>query len=165
MQGNGMGFNWKGLYTVSLLDAHAAWRERANELSPSLKLSMFVAEYFLRHYRGRYYAKAQNLARRLRAAYDAALERHDLLLMPTLPIKATPLPAPDAPLAEVIQRAFEMIANTAPFDATGHPAMSLPCGMSDGLPVGMMLIGRHFDEPTIYRAAHAFEQGGDWRAM
>ena len=44
-----------------------------------------------------------------------------------------------------------MIGNTAPFDVTGHPAMSVPCGMSDGLPVGLMLIGKHFDEATIYR--------------
>ena len=45
-----------------------------------------------------------------------------------------------------------MIGNTAPFDLTHHPAMSLPCGMVDGLPVGLMLVGKHFDEPTIYRA-------------
>ena len=43
--------------------------------------------------------------------------------------------------------------NTAPFDVTGHPAMSMPCGMSDGLPVGLMLIGKHYDEATIYQAA------------
>jgi amidase len=85
--------------------------------------------------------------------------------MPTLPIKATPLPPADAPRALYIQRAFEMIDNTAPFDATGHPAMSVPCGMADGLPVGLMLIGKHCDEATIYRAAQAFEQGGDWRTM
>ena len=66
--------------------------------------------------------------------------------MPTLPLKATPLPPADAPRELYIQRAFEMIANTAPFDATGHPAMSVPCGMGDGLPVGLMLIGKHFDE-------------------
>ena len=66
---------------------------------------------------------------------------------------------------EVCARAFEMITNTAPFDITHHPAMSVPCGMVDGLPVGLMLIGRHFDEPTIYRAAHAFEQSGDWKKM
>jgi amidase len=58
-----------------------------------------------------------------------------------------------------------MLANTAPFDATGHPAMSIPCGMSDGLPVGMMLIGKHYDETTIYRAAAAFEKAGDWTKM
>ena len=59
--------------------------------------------------------------------------------------------------------AFEMLPNTAPFDVTGHPAMNIPCGMSGGLPVGMMLVGKHYDESTIYRAAHAFEQLGDWR--
>jgi len=57
-----------------------------------------------------------------------------------------------------------MIANTAPFDATGHPATSIPCGESDGLPIGVMLIGKHWDESTIDRAAHAFEQS-DWRRM
>ncbi|RYF69202.1 MAG: amidase, partial [Comamonadaceae bacterium] len=55
--------------------------------------------------------------------------------------------------------------NTAPFDASGHPAMSVPCGLADGLPVGMMLVGRYWDESTIYRAAAAFERGGDWRTL
>jgi amidase len=165
MQGNGMGFNWKGLYTTSLLDAHSNWRSRADELSDSLKISMFVGQYFIKHYRGHYYAKAQNLARKLKAAYDDALTQYDLLLMPTLPVKSTPIPPADAPLALYLQRAFEMIGNTAPFDVTGHPAMTIPCGLRDGLPVGMMLVGKMWDEPTIYRAAHAFEQSGDWRKM
>jgi amidase len=163
MRGNGMGFNWKGLYTTSLLDAHANWRARANELSRTLKISMFAGEYFIRHYRGHFYAKAQNLARVLRQAYDDVLARYDLLLMPTLPMKATPLPPANAPLALWCQRGFEMLPNTCPFDVTGHPAMSVPCGMSDGLPIGMMLVGKHYDETAIYRAAHAFEQTGDWR--
>src|SRR5262249_8542955 len=150
---------------TSLLDAHSAWRHRADELSDTLKLSMLLGHYFTKHYRGHFYAKAQNLSRKLRAAYDAELARHDLLLMPTLPMKATPLPPADAPRELYIQRAFEMIANTAPFDATGHPAMSVPCGLSDGLPVGTMLIGRHFDEGTIYRAAAAFERDRDWTRM
>ena len=67
------------------------------------------------------------------------------------------LPAPDAPTSEIIQRGLEMLANTAPFDCTHHPAMSIPCGMVDGLPVGAMLIGKMYDEETIYRAAGAFE--------
>ena len=165
MKGNGMGTNWRGLFVTSLLDAHSTWRHRANELSDTLKVSMLLGHYFTKHYRGHFYAKAQNLSRKLRAAYDAALADHDLLLMPTLPMKATPLPPADAPRELYVQRAFEMIANTAPFDATGHPAMSLPCGMVDGLPVGLMLIGRHYDEATIYRAAHAFEQSGNWRSV
>jgi len=165
MHGNGMGFNWKGLYTTSLLDAHANWRSRANELSRTLKISMLVGEYFVRHYRGHFYAKAQNLGRALRQAYDDALSRYDLLLMPTLPMKATPLPDQNAPLALYCQRGFEMLPNTCPFDVTGHPAMSIPCGMSQGLPIGLMLVAKHYGESTIYRAAHAFEQLGDWRAF
>ena len=163
MHGNGMGFNWKGLYTTSLLDAHANWRSRANELSRTLKISMLVGEYFIKHHRGHFYAKAQNLGRLLRKTYDDVLARHDLLLMPTLPMKATPLPPANAPLALWCQRGFEMLPNTCPFDVTGHPAMNIPCGMSDGLPIGMMLVGKHYAETTIYRAAHAFEQLGDWR--
>ena len=165
MYGNGMGFNWEGLYTTSLLDAHSNWRSRANELSRTLKISMLVGTYFLKHYRGHFYAKAQNLARVLRQGYDDALSRYDLLLMPTLPMKATPIPPQNAPLALWCQRAFEMLGNTCPFDVSGHPAMSVPCGMSQGLPIGMMLVARHYNESTIYRAAHAFEQLGDWRNM
>ena len=71
----------------------------------------------------------------------------------------------DAPRMEIIQRAFEMLPNTAPFDVTGHPSMSVPCGMSDGLPAGMMLTAKHFDEVAIYRAASAFEKAGDWRGV
>ena len=163
MHGNGMGFNWKGLYTTSLLDAHANWRARADELSRTLKISMLAGEYFIKHHRGHFYAKAQNLGRLLRKTYDEALTRYDLLMMPTLPMKATPLPPNNAPLALWCQRGFEMLPNTCPFDVTGHPAMNIPCGMSDGLPIGMMLVGKHYAETTIYRAAHAFEQLGDWR--
>ncbi len=165
MHGNGFGTGWRGLYVTSLLDYHANWRSRADELSKSLKVSMFVGEYMLRHHRGHFYAKAQNLSRKLRAAYDEALSRYDLLLMPTMPLKSQQIPPPDAPLALYLQRAFEMIGNTAPFDTTGHPAMTVPCGMSEGLPVGLMLIGKHYDESTIYRAAAAFERIGDWREM
>ena len=50
-------------------------------------------------------------------------------------------------------------------DVTGHPAMSLPCAMSDGLPIGAMLVGKHFDESTIYAAAAAFEAAGDWKTF
>ncbi len=112
-----------------------------------------------------YYAKAQNLSRVLRADYDDALSRYDILVMPTVPMTAPQIPAPDASLALFVQSAFEMVNNTAPFDCSGHPAMSVPCGMSQGLPVGMMLIGKHYQESTIYRAAGAFESLGDWRSM
>jgi amidase len=165
MQGNGFGFNWQGLYVTSMLDFHSGWKSRADELSDTLKNTMLLGHYMATRYRGHYYAKAQNLVRRLRRAYDEVLARYDLLLMPTLPIVATPLPEANAPIGEILQRGFEMLANTAQFDCTHHPAMSLPCGLVDGLPVGMMLVAKEFDEETIYRAAAAFERGVDWKSI
>jgi amidase len=163
VRGNSMGTNWKGHYSTSLLDAYGRGRvTRADHLSETVKLVMLTGEYMRESYHGRYYAKAQNLGRKLTAAYDAALESVDLLVMPTLPMKATPLPPADAPREEVVARALEMIFNTCPFDVTGHPAMTVPCGLSEGLPVGLMLVGKKWDEPTVLRAAHAFEQTGTY---
>ena len=165
MMGNGFGFNWQGLYVTSMLDHHSAWRTRSDELSDTLKNTMLLGHFMTTRYRGHYYAKAQNLVRRLQRAYDDALSRYDLLLMPTLPLTATPIPGPNAPIAEIIQRAFEVLPNTAPFDCSHHPAMSLPCGTVDGLPVGLMLVGKPFAESTIYRVAAAFEAGVDWKTI
>jgi amidase len=161
VKGNAMGTNWKGYYTTGLLDAFArGWQSRADDLSETTKLVVLLGQYMQDRYHGRYYAKAQNLAHALRAAYDQAFRDVDVLVMPTLPMKATPLPAPDARRAEVVARALEMIPNTCPFDVTGHPALTIPCGTSEGLPVGMMLIGRHWDDASLLRAGHAFEQLG-----
>ena len=63
-----------------------------------------------------------------------------------------------------MQRATENMANTFPFDVTSHPALQIPCAMNDGLPIGMMLVGRHFEEATVIRAAAAFEGLGDWKS-
>ena len=165
MWGDGYGISRPDLYVTSLMDFHRGWRHRANELSETTKLFMLLGTYVGEQHGSRYYGKAMNINRRLTAAYDAVLADYDLLLMPTLPVKATPLPAPDASREDQVARALEMIANTAVFDITHHPAMSVPCGLRDGLPVGMMLVGKHFDEPTIYRAAYAFEQSKDWQTM
>jgi len=83
--------------------------------------------------------------------------------MPTVPIRASKLPEPGCAMSESLTRAFEMLANTAPFDVSGHPAMSLPCGIAEDLPIGLQLVGRRFDEATIYRCAYAYEQSSDWR--
>ena len=149
MLGNGYGFNWQGLYVTSLMDFHSAWRTRADELSDTLKSTMLLGHYMVKTYRGHYYAKAQNIVRRLRATYDAVLKDYDLLLMPTLPLTATPLPDEDAPIAEILQRAFEMLPNTTPFDCTHHPAMSLPCGLAER-PAG----GPDADRPPLRREHH-----------
>ena len=165
MWGDGYGVSRPDLYVTSLMDFHRNWRNRANELSETTKLFTVFGTYIRKYYGSRYYGKAMNICRKLTAAYDEALAKYDLLLMPTTPIKATPLPPPDAPRELYVERALNMISNTAPFDITHHPAMAIPCGMSDGLPVSVMLIGKHFDEPTIYKAAYAFEQSGDWKKM
>jgi amidase len=165
MKDNGHGYNWKGLYVTGMVDKHAGWKQRANELPDTLKITMLLGEHFIQNYGGRYYAKAQNLGRQLTQAYDEKLKEFDLLLMPTVPMTARPIPQAGASTEEIIERAFEMLPNVCPFDVSGHPAMTVPCGLADGLPVGMMLVGKHWDEGTIYRAAYAFEQAGDWKSM
>jgi amidase len=156
--GESMAHGGKGRYSTGLVDAFGAGRRaRGERLSETVKLTVLAGRWMAEAHNGRYYAKAQNLARTAAAAYDAVLGEFDLLVMPTLPLKATPIPAADAPLEEQVARALEMIPNTAPFDVTGHPAMNVPCAMSEDLPVGMMLVGRHGDERTILRAAEAYE--------
>lgn len=165
MYGDGYGLSRPDLYVTSLMDKLHGWTARANELSETTKIITTLGVYIKKYHGSHYYGKAVNVTRRLVQAYDAVLASYDLLLMPTLPMAPTPLPPADAPRALYVQRALEMIGNTAPFDITHHPAMNVPCGLLDGLPVGLMLIGKHFDEATLYRAAYAFEQAGDWKAM
>ncbi|MFC3229941.1 amidase [Marinibaculum pumilum] len=157
VHGHGLPTLARGFYPIDLLDRLAQWPDLAAEMPANCIMVLLMGEHMNRRHHGRYYAKAQNLLRRATAAYDAALSRYDLLVMPTTPMKATPLPPDDAPIDLIVQRAYEPLANTAIFDATGHPALSLPCGFSDGLPVGLMMVGRHFEEAVIYRAAHALE--------
>ena len=55
--------------------------------------------------------------------------------------------------------------NPCPFDASGHPALTVPCGMADGLPIGLTLVGRHFDEPSMLAAAAAFAEAVEWQTL
>jgi amidase len=159
---NGAGINHEGLYVTSLMDKAMGWRQRADDFADTIKIASILSRYTVDRYGGRYYGKAQNIRRRLRAAYDAALTGHDLLLLPTTPMKATPIPPKGATPQEITRRSWEATRNTCPFNVTGHPAISIPCGMADGRPIGAMLVGRMYDEATVYRAAAAFERSGDW---
>lgn len=156
--GQGAGHLTNGAYPLSLMTALGGLRARANEMPHTLKIGMLLGAYAHQQYQGRFYAKAQNLRRRLRQAYDDALAGRDLLLMPTTPFPTTPIPPDDAPVADVIQHSWTMLANTSPFDMTGHPAISVPCGATDGKPVGLMLIGRQFDDALVLRAAAGYER-------
>ena len=159
VQGNAYGLNWKGSYDPELMAFFGEqWRRNPAAFSETVKLVALGGTYALRNGYGASYAKARNLEGLLTAAYDSALDAHDVLVMPTLPITASLIPPSDAPVDEVIARALEMVSNTAPLDVTGHPACTIPAGLSDGLPVGLMVIGKKYDDAGVLRAAHAFER-------
>jgi len=164
IKGYAMGNNWSGYYTTSLQEAFArGFRSRPDDVSETVKLVLLLGEYMHRNYHNRYHAKAQNLRVLLREAYDKALSNHDILAMPTIPFPATEIPPPDAPREQYVDSALNMQQNTCPFDVSGHPALTVPCGKVNGLPIGLMLVGRHFEEETLIQAAQALEATGDWR--
>jgi amidase len=159
MKRNGLASNWNGWYPASLLDSYdRGLRARADELSETIKLIALLGEHVHRNDGGRHYAKGQNLVRSLRQAYDDALASVDVLVMPTVPLRPTPIPAPDASREEYCARAFEPVANTAPFNVSGHPALTVPCQPAGSLPIGMMIIGRHFADGQVLRVAAAYEE-------
>ena len=152
----------EGLGASSPAEPFAAWRRRWRDLPENVMTLLLFGAFVRSRHPGRYYVRARHLRRTIRRAYENVFSEYDLLLMPTTPMAATPLPAADATAAERSRRASEMLANTGPFDVSGHPAISLPCGATaDGRPVGMMLVGRQFDEITLYRAAYAFERAAN----
>src|SRR6266567_3989600 len=158
IDGDGFGMNWPGRYDPELMAYFRRGRsEHASELSETGKSSIVAGRHVIDRHGGRYYAMARNLALDLTAAYDAALAAVDVLVLPTLPITATPIPPPGVSREESIARSTEMIVNTAPFDVTGHPATTVPAGLVAGLPAGLMIVGRHFDDATCLRVARASE--------
>jgi amidase len=164
--GDAMGVGFDGYYPTSLAGAWSqSWRARPGDLPDIGKLALLFQTYMQETYRGRFYGKAQNLRRTLRAAYDTALASYDVLALPTTPFTATLLPPPGITLEEKVAAGLDMEGNTAPFDASGHPALSIPCGLSGGLPVGLMFVARHFAERNVLRAAAGFESLGDWKTM
>ncbi|MHC1562757.1 amidase [Actinomycetospora sp. C-140] len=159
IEGNGYGLNWDGLYDPELIAHYGRLRaERGHLFSDTVKMIAMAGRHTLAREHGRHYAMARNLVPAARAGYDAALAQYDVLVMPTVPIVPSTIIADDAPVEESVARALEMIVNTAPTDVTGHPATSVPASPVDGLPVGMMIVGRHFDDLTCLRVARHFEQ-------
>lgn len=103
------------------------------------------------------YLNAQRARERIRGAALAAFEEADLLLTPSVPVPAPPLEEMRGP------NAIRRVAWSALHNLAGLPTISLPCGASrDGLPIGMSLAGRPFDDALVLRAAHAYEQTTPW---
>ena len=155
---SGQGHHWSGQYDPDLaLSFGRGMQLRGEALPVQAKFNLLLGTYMCDNYQGSFYAKAQSLRLGLRGAYDALLVDNDLLITPTTPMKAhRHNPSLDA--EALVVAGWNMVANTAPFNMTGHPSLSVPCGTSDGLPVGMMLTGRHFDDATLLAVAHVFEQ-------
>lgn len=105
-----------------------------------------------------YYKKAQKARTLIKNDFDKVFEDYDVIVGPT-----TPTPA--FKVGEKVEDPLTMYATdilTIPVNLAGVPGISLPCGFSsEGLPIGLQIIGKHFDEATIYRAAYAFEQATD----
>lgn len=105
-----------------------------------------------------YYKKAQQVRTLIKQDYDKVFENYDVIIGPTAP-------TPAFKIGENVEDPLTMYANdilTIPINLAGVPAISIPCGFENGLPLGLQIIGNHFDEETIYRTAHAFEQATDF---
>ena len=110
------------------------------------------------------YLKAQQGRSEFNRAVRRLFETVDLLAGPTEPVTAPRILAQEVQAGEVsIGTTAALTQYTRPYNITGSPAISVPCGFSrDGLPIGLQLAGRAFDETTVLRAAHAYEQATDW---
>jgi len=140
---------------------HAEWmRTRAQDYQPDvrerLKMGAFVS--------GVHYLRGQQIRATVRAEVDAALARRDILVAPTAPLPAPRLGETETTIGSTkTDVRSALIRLTRPFNFSGHPACSLPCGFtSDGLPIGMQFVGRPFDESTVLRVADAYQRATDW---
>jgi len=148
-----------GFHMTSTIEALSrGYRTHMNDLSPMMKFLCIEGEYLKRNYNYRYFHKASNLARTARAAFDDVLKEYDVMIMPTIPFKADKLPSQELPLKEAVVKSVNNPINTGQYNLTGHPAISINAGFSEGLPVGMMIVGRHFEDAMVLNVAYAYEQ-------
>ena len=150
-------------YGYSVQDGSSMWEEmeqtRGRGFGDEVKRRIMIGTYALSAgYYDAYYKKAQQVRTLIRSEFETALGEVDLLATPTTPTVAFRL-------GEKLKDPLAMYLNdllTIPANIAGNPALSLPGGFSEGLPVGLQLIGRPFEEATLLRAAHAYEQHTDW---
>ena len=130
-------------------------RTRGQGFGAEVKRRMILGTYALSAgYYDAYYVKAQKVRTLIKKEYDAAFTRVDALVTPTSPTVAFPLGAKtDDPLAMYLNDVY-----TLPVNIAGLPGISLPCGISDGLPVGLQVIANAFEEATMFRVAAAYER-------
>ena len=132
-------------------------RSNPETLSITNKIFILLAEVVKAKYGNSYYGKGQNLARTLTAAYDAALDKYDVLLMPTLPNMATNIPPAGASVVDRVLASLNMISNTATFDVTGHPALTIPVQADQRGGIGLMIIGKQWEDEKVLLIGRALE--------
>jgi aspartyl-tRNA(Asn)/glutamyl-tRNA(Gln) amidotransferase subunit A len=133
---------------------------RGEGFGPEVKRRIMLGTYALSAgYYDAYYLKAQRVRTLIKRDFDEAFKRCDAIVTPTTPTTAFKL-------GEKIQDPLQMYLSdiyTISINLAGLPALSLPCGFDRaGMPIGMQIIGKHFDEATILRVGHAYEQGTEW---
>lgn len=158
---------------LSYLPPHlqAQWppSQRAFDLqaasNPALINIMLSGQFAHRKFGPWLEGKAHRKVFELRAAYDKALEEVDVLITPCAPTLAMPHPDPDSTILDKLSSSIGVTSNTCPFNVTGHPALSVPCGSAATaehpdiqLPIGMQIIGRRWEDETILMAAALFEE-------
>jgi aspartyl-tRNA(Asn)/glutamyl-tRNA(Gln) amidotransferase subunit A len=135
-------------------------RTRAEGFGPEVKRRVMLGTYVLSAgYYDAYYGQAQRVRTLIRRDFDRVFSEVDALLTPTAPTPAFRLGEKlDDPVAMYLNDVF-----TIPASVSGIPAISVPCGFSAaGLPFGLQVIARPFDEPMLFRVAHAYETATDW---
>ncbi len=140
---------------------HEPWlRTRAAEYGPDVRERLLVGAFVS----GAEYLKGQRVRRLIRDEVDRALGELDVLIAPTLPIAAVPVGAQEVDInGKPHPVRPSLVRYTRPFNVSGHPVASVPCGFTaDGLPIGMQVIGRSFDEATVLRLADAYQGVTDW---
>lgn len=137
----------------NLLDLYH--RSRSEGFGSEVKRRIMLGTYALSSgYYDAYYLKAQKVRTLIKNDFDEVFKNYDVIIGPTAPTTAFKLGSQvDNPLTMYLNDIL-----TIPVSLAGVPAISVPCGFADGLPVGMQIIGKAFDESTVLRVAHAFEQ-------
>jgi aspartyl-tRNA(Asn)/glutamyl-tRNA(Gln) amidotransferase subunit A len=133
---------------------------RSQGFGPEVQRRILLGTYALSAgYYDAYYRKASQIRTLIIEDFKTAFEKCDVIASPVAPTPATPIGAHvDDPLAMYLSDVYTLSVNLA-----GLPAISVPCGFSQkGLPIGLQLLGSHFQEQTLLRAAFAFEQATDW---
>ncbi|MCG7848658.1 MAG: Asp-tRNA(Asn)/Glu-tRNA(Gln) amidotransferase subunit GatA [ANME-2 cluster archaeon] len=141
-------------------DWHTTYSEiRAQGFGEEVKRRILLGTYALSAgYMDKYYLKALKVRTLIRQDFERALKDTDVLIAPTMP-------TPAFKLGEKISDPLTLYmadVNTVPINLAGVPSVSLPCGFSNGLPIGLQIMGKHFDEETIIRTAYTFEQNTDF---